>query len=262
MRSLYELGMSSGGRSDVESSDIQRLRVDVARACRILAVRGLVSGVLGHVSVRAGEDRALVRCRGPHERGLLFTTSADIRLLALGGDTDPGDGYAVPNELPLHLETLRARPEAMAVVHAHPPAVVTADLAGVALRPIVGGFNIPALRLAEQGIPVYPRSVLIRRSELAEEMLSTMGTSPVCVLRGHGLTSIGETLSQAVARALHVDELARICLDVARAGGRPVDVPPQDSADLPDLGSTFNDDLLWAHQVADLQHRGLDILAE
>jgi ribulose-5-phosphate 4-epimerase/fuculose-1-phosphate aldolase len=243
----------------VDSSDIRGLRVDVARACRILAVRGLVSGVLGHVSVRVGENQALVRCRGPREQGLLFTTAADIRLLTVDATAEPGDGYVVPNELPLHLETLRARPEAMAVVHAHPPAVVAADLAGVALAPIVGGFNIPALRLAEQGIPVYPRSVLIRRPELAAEMLSAMGTSPVCVLRGHGLTSIGQTLSQAVARALHVDELARICLDVARAGGRPVEVPPQDSAELPDLGSTFNDDLLWAHHLADLRHRDLDV---
>ena len=45
-------------------------RATVATACRILALHGLVSGVLGHVSVRVGEDRLLVRCRGPRERGL------------------------------------------------------------------------------------------------------------------------------------------------------------------------------------------------
>jgi 3,4-dihydroxyphthalate decarboxylase len=242
-------------------AETARLRADIARACRILAVQGLVSGVLGHVSARLDGPLVLVRCRGPRERGLLFTTPEDVRLLSLSENLDPGDGYAVPNELPLHLEVLRARTSAGAVVHAHPPAVVTADLAGVALRPIVGAFNIPAMRLAADGIPVYPRSVLIRRRELAEEMLAAMGTSPVCVLRGHGLTSVGETLAQALARALHVDELARLCLSVARAGAPdPVpEVSEADAAELPDLGSTFNDELLWAHHVAVLRHRGLDV---
>jgi 3,4-dihydroxyphthalate decarboxylase len=243
----------------VPSAETARLRADLARACRILAVQGLVSGVLGHVSARLDDSLVLVRCRGPRERGLLFTAPEDIRVLSLSENLDPGDGYAVPNELPLHLETLRARESAGAVVHAHPPAVVAADLAGLGLRPIVGSFNIPAMRMAAAGVPVYPRSVLIRRRELAEEMLASMGTSPVCVLRGHGLTSIGETLAQAVARALHVDELARMSLSVAQAGGSPAPVPEADAAELPDLGSTFNDQLLWDHHVAVLRHRGLDV---
>jgi 3,4-dihydroxyphthalate decarboxylase len=243
----------------VASEQTASLRADIARACRILAVQGLVSGVLGHVSARLDGSLVLVRCRGPRERGLLFTTPDDIRLVSLSENLDPGDGYSVPNELPLHLEVLRAWPSVGAVVHAHPPAVVAADLAGIVLRPIVGAFNIPAMRLAAAGIPVYPRSVLIRRRELAEEMLASMGTSPVCVLRGHGLTSAGETLAQAVTRALHVDELARLSLSIAQAGASPTEVPSTDTAELPDLGSTFNDRLLWDHHVAVLGQRGLDV---
>ncbi|MCW2946725.1 MAG: 3,4-dihydroxyphthalate decarboxylase [Actinoallomurus sp.] len=233
-------------------------RADVARACRILARQGLVDGILGHVSLRVGRDRLLVRCRGPHERGLLFTRPEDIRLVDLDGHGDL-DGYAVPNELPLHTEVLRERPEVGCVVHAHPPKVVAADLAGVALRPLVGAFNIPATRLAAGGIPVYARGVLIRRRDLAAEMLAAMGDRPVCVLRGHGLTATGATLEQAVIRALNVDELARICLEVAQAGGDPADLPAEDLAELPDLGSTFNDTLLWQYHTARLAHDGMDV---
>lgn len=233
--------------------------VQVARACRILAHQGLASGILGHVSLRVGTGELLVRCRGPRERGLLFTTPEDIRLLDLDGERDPGDGYSAPNELPLHTEVMRKRPDVGSVVHAHPPAVVAADLAGVALRPIVGSFNIPALRMAREGIPVYPRGVLIRRRDLAEEMLAAMGRSAVCVLRAHGLTAVGESVPQAVERALNVDDLARMCLDVARAGGKPADLPEEDVAELPDLGSAFNDSLLWEHHVAQLRHEGLDV---
>ncbi|TDC98439.1 class II aldolase/adducin family protein [Actinomadura sp. 7K507] len=244
------------------ADEIAGMRAQVATACRILARQGLVSGILGHVSVRIDAERFLVRCRGPREKGLLFTTPRDVRILRFDGAPEPGEGvpdeYSPPKELPLHVETLRARPEACAVVHAHPPAIVTADLAGVELRPIVGAFNIPAARLAADGVPVYPRSVLIRRSDLAAEMLAAMGPHPVCVLRGHGLTTIGENVPQAVVRAINVDELARLSLEVARSGGRAAPIPPEDLAELPDLGSAFNDALLWEHHVALLRHEGLD----
>src|SRR5262245_34942214 len=98
------------------TDDVERLRADVADACRILAVEGLVDGILGHVSARVDDNTMLVRCRGPQEHGLLFTEESDIRLVDLDGNgAEPTDGYAVPNELPIHGETLRARPEVGAV---------------------------------------------------------------------------------------------------------------------------------------------------
>jgi ribulose-5-phosphate 4-epimerase/fuculose-1-phosphate aldolase len=147
--------------------DLSFLRRAVAEACRVLAHEGLAADVLGHVSVRVDQDTLLVRCRGPHESGLLFTTPDDVHLVGLDGQHDLPAGYTVPGELPIHVETLRSRPDVIAVVHAHPPAVVAADLAGLALRPIIGAFNIPAMRMAHRGVPVYPRAVLIRRAELA-----------------------------------------------------------------------------------------------
>jgi ribulose-5-phosphate 4-epimerase/fuculose-1-phosphate aldolase len=238
--------------------DLAESRRRVATACRILARQGLVEGVLGHVSVRVGRDRLLVRCRGPEERGLLFTVPEDVHLLDFDGKGELGE-HAAPNELPLHTETMRARPEVAAVVHAHPPAVVTTDLAGVPLQPIVGSFNIPAARLAAEGIPVYERSVLIRRADLAKEMLEAMGRHPVCLLRGHDLTAVGESLEQAVVRALDIDALARVSLDVARAGGDPRNVPEEDFAELPDLGSGFNETLVWRYHEARVRHEGLSL---
>ena len=44
--------------------DVAELRRSIARACRILALQGLAEDVLGHVSVRLGADRLLIRCRG------------------------------------------------------------------------------------------------------------------------------------------------------------------------------------------------------
>lgn len=223
----------------------------VALACRVLAHLGLVEDILGHVSVRNGQDSLYVRSRGPNERGLLFTEPADVHEVPLTGDTTLPDGYQAPNELPIHREVLSARPDVQAVVHVHPPEVVAADLAGLTLRPIVGAYNIPALRLARDGIPVYPRGVLINRPELGQEVAAALGKSQVCVLRAHGIVTTGVSVQQAVVRALNVTALARITL-MADRHGTPPDLPEADVAELPDLGSTFNDELIWRHHVARL----------
>jgi ribulose-5-phosphate 4-epimerase/fuculose-1-phosphate aldolase len=219
-------------------------------------MEGLVEGVLGHVSVRAGDDRMLIRCRGRDEHGLMFTTDDDVRLTDLGG-TIVGDaeGYTVPNELPIHGELLHARPEVHAVVHAHPPAVLLCGLAGLELRPVFGSYNMPAMRMALEGVPVYPRSVLIRRPELAHEMIAAMGDRPVCVLRGHGITVTGASVEEAVVRALNLNALATVTLELARLGARPDPVPEEDIAELPDLGSAFNDLAVWRYHVAKLRSR-------
>jgi ribulose-5-phosphate 4-epimerase/fuculose-1-phosphate aldolase len=133
--------------------DVAGLRRSIARACRILALQGLAEDVLGHVSVRVGADELLVRCRGPQERGLLFTTPADVHLVPLDGPADLPGGYVVPSELPIHAAVLRRRPDVQAVAHAHAPSVIMADLAGLTLRPVIGAYNIPAMRLALDGIP-------------------------------------------------------------------------------------------------------------
>ncbi|WP_283136829.1 class II aldolase/adducin family protein [Rhizohabitans arisaemae] len=231
------------------------MRERIAVACRVMAARGLADGILGHISVRTGADEVLVRCRGPRERGLAWTEPADVHAVGLDGAPKHPDGlggWSVPNELPLHLETLRARPDVTAVAHAHPPAVVAADLAGIAIRPIVGAFDIPGARLAAGGVPVHPRGVLIRSRRLAGEMVRSLGDRPVVVLRGHGLTSTGATPEEAVLRALSVDGIARLALAVRAAGGVLADLPEEDLAELPDLGGSFNLEVAWRHETTRL----------
>ena len=229
------------------------MRDDIAAACRILAMEGLVEDILGHVSVRVDDDRMLIRGRGPAERGLMFTTAEDIRLVDFDGrGDDPDSGYALPNELPIHGEIFKARPGVNAVVHAHPRSVLLAGLAGLDLRPIYGAYDIPGTRLALAGIPTYPRGVLIRTAALAAEMLAAMGEAPVCVLRGHGITVTGTTLAQAVVRAVSLHKLAEVTVTLAGLGVTPADLPAADIAELPDLGAGFNDTTMWRHLTAKL----------
>jgi 3,4-dihydroxyphthalate decarboxylase len=154
---------------------------------------------------------------------------------------------------------MRRHAGAGAVVHAHPPDVVVAGLAELPLVPLFGSYDIPAARLAAGGIPVYPRSVLLRRAELAVEMLDAMGDRPVCLLRGHGMVTIGAGLEEAVLRAVAVDHLCRTAWRVAVAGGAIAAIADDDLAELPDLGDALNRDTLWRFHLAALAADGWDL---
>ncbi|OBK86071.1 3,4-dihydroxyphthalate decarboxylase [Mycolicibacter heraklionensis] len=240
------------------ADDLAPLRLEVAQACRVAAARGLVDGILGHISARVDEHHLLVRCRSDSDDGVAFTRPDDIRLIRFDGTPGmPGelDGYRVPNELPIHVETLLAHPEHRAVAHLHPPAVVAADLAGITIEPAYGAFDIPGAWLARRGVPVYPRAVLIRTTELGKEMVSAMAGKPVVICRGHGITSAAATVRQAVLQAISLDQLASMSLRIRCAGGTCKPIDEADWADLPDLGPAFTADAAWRHELARLEQR-------
>ncbi|ETZ56250.1 class II Aldolase and Adducin N-terminal domain protein [Mycobacterium sp. MAC_080597_8934] len=235
------------------SGRLDEQRALVAQGCRVAAARGLVDGILGHVSLRIDDERLLVRCRSDTDDGVAFTRPGDIRLVRFDGTAGaPGelDGYRVPNELPIHVETMLADPRHTAVAHLHPAAVVAADLAGISLRPIYGAHDIPGAWLARGGVPVYERAVLIRDSRLARDMVAAMRGRPVVICRGHGITSAAATVPQAVLQAISVDALARMSLRVRAAGGTLRDIDDADWDDLPDLGPAFTAEAAWRHEVA------------
>ncbi|KZS53627.1 3,4-dihydroxyphthalate decarboxylase [Mycobacterium kansasii] len=230
-------------------------RTLLALGCRVAAARGLADGILGHLSLRIDDDRLLIRCRSDTDTGMAFTRPNDIRHVRLDGTAGAAgelDGYRVPNELSIHVETMLANPAYRAVAHLHPPAVVAADLAGITLRPIYGAYDIPGARLARGGVPVYERAVLIRSAQLGKEMVAAMRGRPVVICRGHGITSAAASVEQAVLQAISLDALARMSLRVRAVAGALRDIDDADWDDLPDLGSGFNVEAAWRHEVARL----------
>lgn len=235
------------------AKDSRTSRELVATACRVLAMKGLVDGILGHVSLRVSETELLVRCRGEGEKGLAHTLASDIWRVDLDGRAiDLPEGYKAPNELPIHTELMRRDASVTSVVHAHPVSALLAGLAGLSPKAVFGAFNIPAMRLAARGIPIYPRSVLIARRELAQEMAAAMGESSVCLLLGHGITVSASSVEGATTTAIDFDALMRITVDLARIGAFPESLSDADLAELPDLGQGFNERFVWQSLVADL----------
>ena len=215
-------------------------RAKIVTACRVLAHQGLTQGVLGHVSVRAGDGALLVRGRTPDDTGLARTAARHVVRVDYAGTivdgVGPVDGWAPPRELPIHTRLLQRRDDVAAVVHAHPHEALLCGLADLPLRPVFGAWNIPAFRMALDGVAVYPRSVLISRDELADEMIAAMDGSRICLLVGHGITVAGDSVEQATVAAVNFNRLCAVTLELARLGVEVPNVPEADIAELPDLG--------------------------
>ena len=158
--------------------NLDEQRALVAEACRVAAARGLVDGILGHLSLRVDDERLLHPMPQRHRPGCgvhpAHPISGSSNSTAAQALPENSIGYRVPNELPIHVETMLADPRHRAVAHLHPPAVVAADLAGITIRPIYGAYDIPGAWLARGGVPVYERAVLIRNDKLGKEMVAAM----------------------------------------------------------------------------------------
>jgi ribulose-5-phosphate 4-epimerase/fuculose-1-phosphate aldolase len=108
------------------------------------------------------------------------------------------------------------------------------------------------MRMALEGIPLFPRSYLVNRAELAAPMIEVMGEKSICVMKGHGITVTGKTVEEATVRALNFNTLARATLQAAQIGRSAPAILPNDIENLPDLGSIFNDTWVWRYYVRKL----------
>jgi ribulose-5-phosphate 4-epimerase/fuculose-1-phosphate aldolase len=250
---MDEDGRSPGAgphSSDEWPSPFTRSRI--AHACRMLVVANVLDGVLGHVSLRLDESHLAIRCRGPNERGLRFSVSEDVHAVGFDGSPVVASDHRAPHELPIHTAILAEHDDVQSVVHAHPQFALLAGLAGIELTPLFGAYNIPAARLADAGIPVYERSVLINDRELAGEMVDAMGHARVCLLRGHGIVAVGGSLEEAVVNAVNLETLCRVAVELSRLGVSPQAIDDTDLRQLPDLGTGFNDGHTFRHLSARL----------
>lgn len=238
---------------------LRDLRQKVAISMRILAMQGCVRHILGHVSARIpGTDEMFIRCRGGNERGLLYTDVQQIRRLNFDGTgSGLGEGYMVPHELPIHGEIYKTRPDVRAVVHAHPYASVVCSIAGLELRPIYGAFEPLGMAIAARGVPVYPRSILISRPDLARDLILTMGDRYCCLMKGHGVTVVGRSVEAATLLALQLEILARVTLEIAQSGKEAPSVSQQDMDAFHSVAETeglhtaipHGHEWIWAHYV-------------
>jgi L-fuculose-phosphate aldolase len=211
-------------------SETDELRERVAQACRVLGKLDLAEAATGHISARVpGTDRILIRARGPGELGVRYTTPDQVVEADLDGKLiHSGDAaLETPIEVFIHTAVYRKRPEIQSVVHVHPPTVVLFTICDKPLLPLYGAFDPSGAQMALAGVPTYQRSILISNPKLGEDLVGAMGSSRVCLMRGHGITTAGRSIEEAALEAITLNNLATMNYR-AQLLGNPQPIPAED----------------------------------
>ena len=207
----------AAGRGTATASP--QLISDLVSANHILYDQGVVDA-FGHVSARHDRDPErflLARNMAP---GLV--TADDIVEYHLDGTPINAAGRASYLEIFIHGEIYRARPDVMAVVHSHSPAVVpfsTVKTAPLRAMCHMAGFLGTATPVYEiRDFAGAGSNLLITDNRLGATLAQTLGDRPVVLMRGHGSTAVGDSLQAAVYRAVYTEVNARMQADAMRLG--------------------------------------------
>jgi len=192
-----------------------RLRRDLVEVCRRLHDRRLVGAGEGNVSCRLGRDRVLVTPSGTNKG---FLRPADLLVVDLSGKRVRGRGRP-STELGMHLAAYAARPDAGAVVHAHPLTAVAFTVAG--LPPPDDLLPEAVLVLGPIGVASFATP---GTDEVAASLAHLWRAHQVFLLERHGALALGGDLFQACDR---METLERVCeiAALARAMGRCEPLP-------------------------------------
>jgi ribulose-5-phosphate 4-epimerase/fuculose-1-phosphate aldolase len=219
---------------------------EVAIANRVLAATGLAAGVtaaLGHASLRAPDqpDRFIVKGRGYAMDALSAMRPEDMVVCDLDGAFAEGPPSATQCfEVMLHACIYRARPDVQSVVHVHPRFTVLMSTLGIGLRPMCQ----EGLELVRRPLPVYPHVKTVVTEAEGLEVAALLGGAPAVLLQGHGATTVGSGLEEAVMRMLHLEEQARMNYYALCALG----------PDYPSLSESVIDEIAARPPLAELPH--------
>jgi L-fuculose-phosphate aldolase len=188
----------------------EQARADIVEVGRRLWERGYVASNDGNISVRLDDHRLITTpknvSKGFMTPDMMVVTDLDGRKIA--GERDPS------SELKMHLEVYRNRPDARAVVHAHPPTATGFAVAGIALdRAILAEVitTLGSIPIAEYATP--------STEELPAAVRKYVKAHDGLLLANHGALALAGDVMQAYYRMETIEHFAKISL-VARTLGR------------------------------------------
>jgi ribulose-5-phosphate 4-epimerase/fuculose-1-phosphate aldolase len=156
----------------------------------------------GHASARLpGQDLFLISRAIPPA----LVTEKDILVVDLKGKILEGEGRW-HGESWIHICIYRMRPEIEGAVHTHSLHVTALATAEVSFVPA----TIFGMTFA--GAKIYKKAGLINSEDRGLNMARLMGKDAAVLLKGHGASVAGRNLEEATARAIMMEEAARIQL--------------------------------------------------
>lgn len=181
------------------ATDVELLKVKVARATRMLAREGIIASS-GHVSARIpGTDLVVI---GPADVTRDILTATDIVTVDLNSKKISGKRRE-PLETEIHTGIYRARPDVMAVVHSHP---VHSVVFSVTKKPILP-VSVHGAIFAD-GVPTFDHVGHVNTRELGDGLARVLGLHRAALVKMHGAVIVGASVEEAFVAALQLEENA------------------------------------------------------
>lgn len=182
----------------------------LALAARILATDGHCSGLAGQLTQRLpdGTFRTL-------PIGIGFDEVRPRDLLRVDRELKVVEGKGIPNPaVRFHIWVYDKRPDAMAIVHTHPPKASALSMIG---RPLIASHMDTAMLYDDVSfLPEWPGVPVA--DEEGRIISAALGSKRSILLAHHGLLTTGADIAEATYLAIAMELAAKLQLDAEAAG--------------------------------------------
>ena len=176
------------------------LRREIVEQARRMNALGINQGTSGNISARCGGAMLITPSATPYED----MRPEDLACMPLDGGGDWTGPLKPSTEWRFHLDILRARPDAGAVVHTH----ATHCTALAMLRRPIPAVHYMIAAFGGTDIRCAPYATF-GTAELAGHALRAMQGRNACLLANHGMIVAGPDLARAMWLAVELETLAR-----------------------------------------------------
>ncbi len=203
------------------------LRKAIIAKCRWMNDIGLNQGSDGNISARYKDHMLITPSATPYAE----MEPEMIASMPLEGEYGSFEGPLKPStEWRFHLDIMRARPDAGAIVHTHS---TWSTILAIARKPIpavhymIAAFGGPEIRCADYA--TYGTKAL------SDNALAALAGRNGCLLANHGMIAVGPGLDRAMWLAHELEALAKQYYHTLLIGG-PVILP---DAEIAHVGQSF-----------------------
>lgn len=178
-------------------------RAAIVECGRICYERRLMVSTDGNISVRVNAATALITPAGVPKARL---AADDIVLIDLhtGEPTSQTSGQP-SSETPMHLEVYKGRPDARAVIHAHPVFVTALTVAGLSFPSDI----LPEVLLTVGEVPVTTYATPSSHED-ADAVKPFIQDHSSILLRQHGALTFGTDLEEALMHLERIEHVAEV----------------------------------------------------
>lgn len=187
-----------------------KLITELVIANRILANEDVVDAY-GHVSVRNPD--APERFFLAHSKSPALIEAADIVEHSLDGEALRQEARPLYLERFIHAAIYEARPEVMAVVHAHAEDVLPFSITRARLRPVIhsGAFIGAEVPVWDIAVRFGDRTnLLVTNLDQGRDLARTLAGHSVALMRGHGFAAAARSLIDVVRMSVYLPRNARV----------------------------------------------------